>query len=108
MYIHILWLEMDDKLFKLIGFAPEALESDLQKTGRSLRALTSDERNAIDVYITRIVQANQNETVEELSKRTNNVVKTNITAIMNGIEKNAKFNEEQTVKIVTKEKYLKK
>ena len=106
MYIHILWLEMDDKLFKLIGFAPEALESDLQKTGRSLRVLTSDERNAIDVYITRIVQANKNETVEELSKRTNNVVKTNITAIMNGIEKNAKFNEEQTVKIVTEGKVL--
>ncbi|MCK5470245.1 MAG: M48 family metalloprotease, partial [Cyclobacteriaceae bacterium] len=53
MYIHILWLEMDDKLFKLIGFAPEALESELQKTGRSLRTLTSAERNSIEVYITR-------------------------------------------------------
>ena len=108
MYIHILWLEMDGNLFKLIGFAPKTLESELQKTGRSLRTLTSDERNAIEVYITRIVQANKNETVEDLSKRTNNVAKTNITAIMNGIEKNAKFNEEQSVKIVTKEKYFKK
>ena len=48
------------------------------------------------------------QTVEELSKRTNNVARTNITAIMNGIDEYAKFKDEQTVKIVTMEKYFKK
>ena len=106
MYIHILWLKMDDHLFKLIGFAPKALESELQKTAMSLRTLTSAERNSIDVYITRIVQANKNETVEELSKRTNNVVNTNVTSIINGIEEKAKLNEKQSLKIILKEKYF--
>lgn len=106
MYIHILWLEMDDKLFKLIGFAPEALESDLRKTAMSLRTLTSAERNSIEVYITRIVQANKNETVEELSERTNNEVNTKIISIMNGIEEKSKLNEKQLLKVIMKEKYF--
>jgi predicted Zn-dependent protease len=106
MYIHILWLKMDGKLFKLIGFAPEALESELQKTAMSLRALTSAEREAIEVLTIRIVQANKNETVEELSKRTNNVVNTNVTSIINGVEEKAKLNEKQSLKIILKEKYF--
>jgi predicted Zn-dependent protease len=106
MYIHILWLKMDGNLFKLIGFAPKALESELQKTVLSLRALTSAERKAIEVLTIRIVQANNNETLEELSKRTNNVVNTNITSIMNGLEENIKLNKEQAVKIIMKEKYF--
>ena len=106
MFLHILWLEMDDKLFKLIGFAPEALESDLRKTAMSLRTLTSAERNSIEVYITRIVQANKNETLEELSERTNNVVNTKITSILNGIDEKSKLNEKQPLKVIMKEKYF--
>ena len=72
----------------------------------SLRTLTSDERNSIEVYITRIVQANKNETVEELSKRTKNAVNTKITSIMNGLEEKAKLNEKQSMKVIMKEKYF--
>ena len=72
----------------------------------SLRTLTSDERNSIEVYITRIVQANKNETVEELSEGTNNAVNTKITSIMNGLEEKAKLNEKQSLKVIMKEKYF--
>ena len=72
----------------------------------SLRTLTSTERNSIEVYITRIVQANKNETVEELSERTNNVVNTKITSIMNGLEEKAKLNEKKSLKVIMKEKYF--
>ena len=72
----------------------------------SLRALTSAEQNSIEVYITRIVQANKNETVEELSKRTKNAVNTKITSIMNGLEEKAKLNEKQSLKVIMKEKYF--
>ena len=82
------------------------MESELQKTAMSLRALTSAEQNSIEVYITRIVQANKNETVEELSKRTKNAVNTKITSIMNGLEEKAKLNEKQSLKVIMKEKYF--
>jgi predicted Zn-dependent protease len=82
------------------------LESELQKTAMSLRALTSAEQNSIEVYITRIVQANKNETVEELSGGTNNAVNTKIIFIMNGLEEKAKLNEKQSLKVIMKEKYF--
>ena len=72
----------------------------------SLRALTSAEQNSIEVYITRIIQTNKNETVEELSKRTKNAVNTKITSIMNGLEEKAKLNEKQSLKVIMKEKYF--
>jgi predicted Zn-dependent protease len=82
------------------------LESELQKTAMSLRALTSAEQNSIEVYITRMVQANKNETVEELSGGTNNAVNTKIIFIMNGLEEKAKLNEKQSLKVIMKEKYF--
>ena len=82
------------------------MESELQKTAMSLRALTSAEQNSIEVYITRIVQANKNETVEELSEGTNNAVNTKIIFIMNGLEEKAKLNEKQSLKVIMKEKYF--
>lgn len=106
MYIHILWLKMSGKLFKLIGVAPKSFEPDLQKSARSLRPLTSAERKAIEVRKIRIVRANKKETLEDLSKRTNNVVDTYITSIMNGIDENAKLDKDQALKIVVREKYL--
>jgi len=106
MYIHILWLQMNDLSFKLIGIAPRSLEPDLRNTALSLRTLTLEERNSIDVYTVRIVKANKNETIEEISARSSNVVNTSITAVMNGIEEDAKLKNKQVVKIVLREKYI--
>jgi predicted Zn-dependent protease len=98
---------MDKLLFKLIGIAPRSLEPDLQKTALSLRALTSAERKAIEVRKIRIVQANKNETLKDLNDRTNNVVNTYITSILNGIEEGATLNKNQAVKIIRTDKYFK-
>ncbi len=106
MYIHILWLQMNDLLFKLIGIAPRSFEPKLRNTARSLRALTLEEFNSINVYTVRIVEANKNESLEEISARSSNVVNTSITAVMNGIEEDAKLKNKQAVKIVLREKYI--
>ncbi len=107
MYIHILWLKMNGLLFKLIGIAPKSFEPDLQKTARSLRTLTSSERKAIEVRKIQLVEANKNESLEEISARSSNVVNTSITAVINGIEEDAKLQKKQVVKIVVREKYFK-
>jgi predicted Zn-dependent protease len=106
MYIHILWLKMNGLLFKLIGIAPKSFEPDLQKTARSLRTLTSSERQAIEVRNIQLVEANKNESLEEISARSSNVVNTRITALINGIEEDAKLQKKQVVKIVLREKYI--
>ena len=73
MYIHILWLKMDDKVFKLIGLAPRSLEQHLRATVLSLRKLTPKERSNVKVNVLRVVFARRGESLEALSDRTNNV-----------------------------------
>jgi predicted Zn-dependent protease len=107
MYIHILWLKMENKLFKLIGIAPRSLEPDLQMTVRSLRSLTSAERKAIQMRTVRIVKAKKNETIGELCDRTNNMVTTTIASLINGVEEDEELDKNQLVKIVVPEKYFK-
>ena len=108
MFLHILWLNIDDHIFKLIGFAPKSLESDLQKTARSLRSLTLTERKEIEVRKLRIVKAHKNESIEELGERTNNLLDTTLTSVINGVEENEKLAKNQAVKIVVGEKYFKR
>ena len=107
MYIHILWVKMGGKVFKLIGIAPKAFEPDLQKSARSLRPLTSAERKSIEVYKVRIVHANKKESLEELSKRTGHVLKPRAIAIMNGLGEKPKLDKDQALKVVGQEKYIK-
>ena len=108
MYIHMLWLEMGGHLFKLIGFGPRSFEPDLKKAALSLRPLTSAELNSIEVRKIRIVKPKKNETLAELSKRTNNVVKPIVTSLINGLDENSELSDIQAVKIVVKEKYKSK
>ena len=107
MYLHILWFKMGDHLFKVIGLAPKSYEPELGKTVRSLRVLTATERKNVEVNTIRIVLANKNEALDNLNKRTQNVAKTNVTAIMNGLEEDAKLDQDQPMKIVVKENYFK-
>lgn len=108
MYIHMLWVKMSGKLFKLIGFGPRSVEPDLKKAVKSLRPLTSAQLNSIEVRNVRIVNSKKGETISELSKRTNNVVNPTVTSIINGIEENTIFDDKQAVKIIVKEKYKSK
>jgi predicted Zn-dependent protease len=107
MYIHILWLKMNGQLFKIIGFAPKTFETELKETAMSLRTLSSKEKKDIKVNLVRIVKARDNETLEDLGKRTNNILKTNLTALINDVEENSKLEKNQAVKIIIKEQYFK-
>jgi predicted Zn-dependent protease len=106
MYIHVLWLKMGGKMFKLIGLAPKAFESDLQKSARSLRPMTSDEKTSIWIRKVRLVNAKKKESLEELNERTGNVLKPKGTAIINGLEEKPKLEKDQVIKIVVREKYI--
>lgn len=105
MYIHILWLKIDEKVFKLIGLAPRSLEPHLRATALSLRTLTAEERSSVRVNVLRVVHAKKNESIEALSNRTNNVLDTSLTAIINGIDETAKLESNQSIKVIVKEKY---
>jgi len=105
MYIHILWLKMDDKVFKLIGLAPRSFESHLRATALSLRSLTDEERRNVKVNVLRVVHAKEDESIEALSQRSNNVLDSSLTSLINGIDEGTKLKINQSIKIIVKEKY---
>ena len=106
MYIHILWLEMDDKLFQLIGIAPRYFETKLKEVATSLRTLAPRERNGVYMRILHIVSAKENETIEEINKRHGDVLDVKLLSLINGVEKDAGLEAGQSIKVVTKQKYI--
>ncbi len=105
MYIHILWVKVDGLIFKLIGFAPRTLESELKESALSLRTLTSSERKNVEMRTMKIVRAKENETVKELIARSNNVLKIDVVNVINDLEKDAKLKENEAIKIAVNELY---
>jgi predicted Zn-dependent protease len=100
-----LWVKMGGHMFKLIGLGPRSLEPALKKAAQSLSPLTSAQRNSIDVRKVRIVNSKKNETLAELNKRMNSVVKPVVTSLINGLEEDFIFDDKKAVKIVIREKY---
>ncbi len=105
MYIHILWLKMDDKLFKLIGIAPRSLETDLKEVALSLRTLKQKERNGVEIRTLLVVRAKDGENIEEISKRSGGVLDIKLLSLMNGLDEESELKSGQAVKIVTQQKY---
>lgn len=106
MYIHLLWLKMDDKVFQLIGIAPRQLETRLKETASSLRTLSEGERKGVKMRVVRVVEAKADENIEEMNNRSSGVTKIELLALINGVEVNSKLKEGQAIKIITEENYI--
>lgn len=100
MYAYILWVPLDGKLFKLIGIGPNTHKSDLEATAASLRALNKKEKESFTINFMRTIKAKDNESVEQLSKRTGNLLNLELTRIINSKSENEKLKNGELVKIV--------
>lgn len=108
MYIHLLWLKMDDKVFQLIGVAPRALETRLKETASSLRTLSDGERKGVKMRVLQVTEAKTDENIEELSNRSAGVVDIKLLALINGVEDKTSLDSGKAVKIITEKKYIPK
>lgn len=106
MYIYYLWLEMNNKVFKLIGIAPKIFEKDLDRTAESLRSISKTERKSISENYLSLVSAQNSETITALNNRTKNLLSNSFTAIINGVAENEQLKPDQQIKIVLTKKYL--
>lgn len=100
MYAYILWVPLDGKLFKLIGIGPNSHKSDLEATAASLRTLNKEEKGSFTINYMRTIEAKDNESVEQLSKRTGNLLNLELTRTINSKSENENFKQGELVKIV--------
>lgn len=105
MEMHFAWVNLEGTLFQMIGLAPEAKRHLLRDAALSFRAITAEERQAVQAARVRVVAAKEGETIEQLSKRTGNALASSLTAVINGLQVDGELKEGQRVKIVRKEPY---
>lgn len=103
--IHMLWINFGKYTFEILAAGNESYNETLKKTVFSLRKITNKERNSIRPTILRIVPAKAGETIEELSKRTNNVLGMDYLCIINEIKPETKLKSGQLIKIGKAELY---
>jgi len=104
-YMHFLWVAREGLMYQMIGITPERHKEDLRRTALSFRQLTPEERSSIEETLIRVVSAQEDEDLNHLCRRTNNVWNPQITALMNGITEQQPLKQNQPVKIAVKEKY---
>ncbi len=101
----LLWLTRDNRTYQFIQIGDEIYSTVLEETANSLHVMSSKERNSIYQTVLHVVQPQEGETLEELSKRTGNVLNSDYTQLINNLKSDEKLSASQWIKIGIKEKY---
>jgi len=103
--MEIIWVQMGQQVYQLIAMSAPQFIDEAHKGLCSFRSATNGERDKVQLYTLNVVSANQNETVDEISKRTGNRLIPGLTRLYNDIGSEAKLKEGDLVKIVTAHPY---
>ncbi len=103
--LDIIWFRMKGMYYRLLGLTPEAETDEFDRTAKSLHTLSAEEIAGIPVYKIKVVRAKDNESLPALSGRAQNILRLNLTAIMNDVEAKGNLPGGQRVKVVVEEKY---
>ena len=106
-YAYVMWMNVGAELLELSGMSDFKTDDSLVSIINSIRPLTEQEKKSIMVKYVSVVKANNNENISDLSKRTKNLIKPDLTAIINGYKPNDKLKEGEEIKIVLEKKYFK-
>ncbi len=102
---HLLWLTVDDKVFRVVAAGSDDFREAMRNSVFSLKRLSAADRKSIKVLRLRVVPARAGETVEELSRRAENIAKPGITAVLNDIAPDTKLKQGQLLKVARLESY---
>ena len=85
-HLHLLWVFMGGKMFRVAGVSDTQRADVLRTSVLSLRALTAQERANVRILRLRIEPARAGETIEAFSKRTGNAFAPPLTAVLNDLD----------------------
>jgi len=105
MHLAFLWVTYRKMLYLFIGLAPERHREMLRAAAWSLRPMTVKEKSSIKERRLKVVTARANESLSQLSKRTNNVWPIEATAVVNGLAAGQRLKKGQLVKIAVSQPF---
>jgi predicted Zn-dependent protease len=103
--VTLLWITRDKRTYQFAQMGDENYAYALEEMANSFHVMTDTERNSIHQNVVHVVKANDGETIEELSKRTNNVLDLDYTALINNVDLDTKLSADQWLKIGIKVKF---
>jgi predicted Zn-dependent protease len=104
-FAYILWVNFNEKLFKLIGVGPSEYKDTLENISSSLRVLNHKDKATIKISKVRVVKAKQGETITSLSKRVDNKLSIELTGVINSVAKNKQLHKGTLIKVVKEQNY---
>ena len=93
-----LWINKNGLTLQMIGTGKKEFEKDFVATAKSFHSLTSKEKSRITGTVLRVTTAKNQESLNELSTRTGNVLNTTFVALLNDIQESAALKDGQPVK----------
>jgi len=103
----IYWVQTEKMMFNVMGVSYSNHTESVTAIVNSMRNLSDAEKSGITGFKIRVAMAQNSETIENLSLRTNNLWDLETTALMNDVEPNAMLKEGQVLKIAVEETYIK-
>lgn len=103
--LSLLWLTLENRTYQFMELSEGNSVNIVEATARSLHSITTEERNSLHQTLLHIVQAQEGESVEQLSERTGNVLSLDYTLLINNLSSNEKLSSSTWVKIGVKKKY---
>jgi predicted Zn-dependent protease len=103
----IYWVRTENMMFNVMGVSYSNHTESVTAIVNSMRKLSDAEKSGITGLKIRVAKAQNGETIEELSSRTNNSWDVKTTALMNDIDSTTFLKEVQVLKIAVEESYIK-
>jgi len=101
----ICWIQKGNFTYQMIGSGDKKFEKNFEATARSFHSLSDQERQLVVGVALRVRKANAGESISEFSKRNQNVLNPDFTAIINDIPSDKKLESGQVLKIGKVELY---
>jgi len=107
-YAYVVWISYNKKLYRLVGMSAKNNLDKLQNAVKSFRSLTAKEHDSIMQKYLSIATAKENESLGALSKRSGNLLKSELTALINDKKPDERLSKGTQIKIVLQKPYAPK
>jgi predicted Zn-dependent protease len=103
--LELIWVEHNHIVYQLEGVCINGKRKATAQALRSFKPMTANERDLVMIYELQVVLSQNNESIEDLSKRTNNKLNPELTLVFNDLDKKTLLTGNKPVKIIKKATY---
>ncbi len=101
------WMNMDKTMYQFYGIGYIEFREKLEQIVYTVKPLSPTDKEIITISHLSIVKAKDGETIQAISKRTNNTLEDNVSAVLNDHNEKDPFKVGEEVKVVIAKPYFK-